>query len=44
MSAGPTSAKVLSEGQPSRGFYWQKIEKSNGQASYLSRLNTAAKI
>jgi hypothetical protein len=42
--AGPASAKVLAEGKPSGGFYWQKIEKSNGQASYLCRSSSDAKI
>lgn len=38
LAAAPASAKVLAQGKPSPGgFYWQKIEKSNGSIQYLCR-------
>ena len=39
----PAGAKVLAEGKPSGGFYWQKVEQSNG-TRYLCRSTTDAKI
>jgi hypothetical protein len=42
LSAG---AKVLAEGKPSSGgFYWQKVEKSNGSIQYLCRNTSDSKI
>ena len=43
ISALPASGKVLAEGKPSKGFYWQKIEQSNG-TRYLCRSQSDAKI
>jgi hypothetical protein len=41
----PASAKVLAEGKPtSGGFYWQKIQKSNGSIQYMCRNTNDAKI
>jgi hypothetical protein len=37
-------AKVLAEGNVKNGFYWQKIEKSNGSISYLCRSTGSSKI
>ncbi len=37
-------AKVLAEGKPVKGFYWQKIEKSDGKTSYLCRATGDSKI
>lgn len=37
LGAVPVEAKVLAEGKPSRGVYWQKIKKSDGQINYLCR-------
>ena len=38
-------AKVLAEGKPSPGgFYWQKVEKSNGSIQYLCRNTSDSKI
>jgi hypothetical protein len=32
----PAVAKVVAEGKPSLGgFYWQKVQKSNGSTQYL---------
>ena len=37
-AASPALAKVLAEGKPSPGgFYWQKVQGSNGKVSYLCR-------
>ncbi|MCT0208665.1 hypothetical protein [Synechococcus sp. CS-1332] len=34
----PADAKVVAEGKSSPGgFYWQKVQKSNGSIQYLSR-------
>ncbi len=39
------SAKVLAEGKPSPGgFYWQKVEKSDGSIQYLCRTTKDSKI
>jgi hypothetical protein len=43
LTAGPASAKVLAEGKPAKGFYWQKVEQSNG-TRYLCRLQSDPKI
>jgi hypothetical protein len=38
MAISPASAKVLAEGKPSPGgYYWQKIEQTNGSIQYLCR-------
>ncbi len=45
MAVSPASAKVLAEGKPSPGgFYWQKVEKSNGSIQYLCRNTGDPKI
>lgn len=45
VAAMPAMAKVLAEGKPSAGgYYWQKIEKSNGTIQYLCRNTSDAKI
>ena len=43
LAAMPAAAKVLAEGKPSKGFYWQKVEQSNG-TRYLCRSQSDAKI
>jgi len=40
----PADAKVLAEGKPVGGFYWQKVENKNGKVSYLCRAKGDAKI
>jgi hypothetical protein len=35
--AAPSLAKVLAEGKPKGGFYWQKTEQKTGNAVYQSR-------
>ncbi len=45
MAVSPASAKVLAEGKPSPGgYYWQKVEKSNGSIQYLCRNTGDSKI
>jgi hypothetical protein len=39
----PAVAKVIAEGKPSGGYYWQKVEQSNG-TRYLCRSTTEGKI
>ena len=43
LAAAPALAAVLAEGQPKGGFYWQKVEQSNG-VRYLCRSQSDAKI
>ena len=42
--AGPALAKVLAEGKPKGGFYWQKIENGAGKVSYMCRAQQGAKL
>lgn len=42
--AGPVLAKVLAEGKPKGGFYWQKIENGAGKVSYMCRAQQGAKL
>jgi hypothetical protein len=45
LAASPALAKVLANGKPtSGGFYWQKIEDSNGKVSYLCRKQGVGQI
>ncbi|MCP9904548.1 hypothetical protein KBY72_13465 [Cyanobium sp. BA5m-21] len=45
LATAPAIAKVLAEGKPSPGgFYWQKVEKSNGSIQYLCRNTSDSKI
>ena len=39
----PAGAKVLAEGKPSGGFYWQKLEQFNG-TRFLCRSTSDAQI
>ena len=39
----PVAAQVLAEGKPSGGFYWQKVQQSNG-IRYLCRSTSEGKI
>ncbi len=36
--AAPSLAKVLAEGKPKGGFYWQKIEQKSGKALPILQL------
>jgi hypothetical protein len=42
-AALPAAAKVLAEGKPSGGYYWQKVQQSNG-IRYLCRSTSEGKI
>jgi len=42
-AAAPALAAVLAEGKPKGGFYWQKVQQSNG-IQYLCRSQSDAKI
>lgn len=44
LAALPATAKVLAEGRPSGGFYWQKIEDKNGKVRYSCRATGNAKF
>jgi len=43
VNLGPALAKVLAESKPKGGYYWQKVEQSNG-IRYLCRSQAEAKI
>jgi hypothetical protein len=40
----PAMAKVLAEGKPKGGFYWQKIEQSGGKVVYQCRATGDSKF
>jgi hypothetical protein len=42
--ASPSLAKVLAEGKPKGGFYWQKIEQKTGKVVYQCRAEGNAKF
>lgn len=42
-NAAPVKAKVLADGKPKGGYYWQKVEQSNG-IRFLCRIQAGAKI
>jgi hypothetical protein len=42
--AAPSLAKVLAEGKPKGGFYWQKIEQKTGKAVYQCRATGDSKF
>lgn len=44
LAAGPALAKVLAEGKPKGGFYWQKIEQKSGKVIYQCRSTMDAKF
>ena len=44
MVALPSEAKVLAEGSSKNGYYWQKVEKSNGSIVYLCRSTSSSKM
>ena len=44
LAALPASAMVLTEGKPSRSFYWQKIEQKTGKAVYQCRATGDSKF
>jgi hypothetical protein len=42
--AAPSLAKVLAEGKPKGGFYWQKIEQKGGKVVYQCRATADSKF
>lgn len=44
LTTGPAQAKVLAEGKPSKGVYWQKVQKQNGSVMYMCRSTDKAKL
>ena len=45
LATAPALAKVLAEGKPSPGgFYWQKVQDSNGKVTYLCRKQGVGQI
>ena len=44
LAALPASAKVLAEGKPPKGFYWQKIEQKSGKVVYQCRAMDVSKF
>jgi hypothetical protein len=43
-SPSASDAKVLAEGAARNGYYWQKVEKSNGSIVYLCRSTGSSKM
>lgn len=37
----PAAAKVVAEGKPSKGFYWQKVEQGSGKVQYMCRASAS---
>ena len=44
LAAAPSLAKVLAEGKPKGGFYWQKIEQKSGKVVYQCRATEDSKF
>jgi len=44
LGTAPASAKVLAEGKPKGGYYWQKIEQKSGKAVYQCRATGDSKF
>lgn len=44
LSAVPAQAKVLAQGKPSQGVYWQKVQKQDGSIVYMCRSTEKAKL
>ena len=42
--AAPSLAKVLAEGKPKGGYYWQKMEQKSGKAVYQCRATGDSKF
>lgn len=41
LAALPAEAKVVAEGKPSKGYYWQKVEQSSGKVQYMCRASAS---
>lgn len=44
LATAPVSAKVVAQGKPSKGVYWQKVQKENGSIVYMCRSTEKAKL
>jgi hypothetical protein len=44
LGATPATAKVLAEGKPAKGFYWQKMEQKGGKIVYQCRASGDSKF
>lgn len=44
LSPNPASAKVVAEGKPSKGYFWQKVQKANGQSTMMCRSTASSTI
>ena len=44
LSLLPVQAKVLAEGKPAKGYFWQKVSKANGQSSMMCRSTSSSTI
>ena len=44
LGTAPSLAKVLAEGKPRGGYYWQKIEQKSGKAVYQCRATGDSKF
>jgi hypothetical protein len=44
LSPIPASAKVVAEGKPSKGYFWQKVQKANGQSTLMCRSTSSSTI
>lgn len=40
----PAEAKVVAQGKPAKGYYWQKVEKQNGKIVYMCRASGDGKL
>ena len=44
LSSLPAQAKVIAEGKPSKGYFWLKVQKANGQATMMCRSTGSSTI
>lgn len=40
----PAQAKVLAEGKPVKGYFWQKVGKANGQSTMMCRSTSSSAL
>lgn len=44
LSAAPAQSKVLAQGKPTQGVYWQKVQKQDGSIVYMCRSTEKSKL
>lgn len=44
VATGPAEAKVLAQGKPAKGVYWQKVQKQDGSIVYMCRSTEKSKL